>query len=440
MHTAEGQEYALPLLSVEVDPSAYGMSGPEQIRRGRLSVVYRDDGLRLVPYYLRTDPVQPRIEYPDPPTTPEPVEMAHPSTRETALWVWQTARILRDPVEREAFLDFIGQQGITRVFLYLAAAEGERPASGYIPFSSDEFGPFLAELREAGAVAYALDGDKDYVRPENHDGVYRTVQALVEHNRSRPAEERFFGVRYDIEPYLVEGFQGPHRQEYLDGYVELLSGVSELARDGGLAVAVDVPFWFDSPDEETGIYMEAVLDGRRAKIMEHVMSLVDDIAIMDYRTQALGANGAVVHSLGELELARTRSVDVFIGVETVLLPDEDLLTFYGPVSDGLPPHADARWVVLEHGSDDRSRLWVVDSAAALEELRERTAGSSLLRHWPAGRPTRVAADLQSFHNLGAESMRSVTGDIIRHLSSKPAFVGLAFHDYMGLRRLVHGGE
>jgi len=183
---ASGQ-YALPLTSIEVDLAAYGISGPEEVRRGRLSIAYKADSLQVAVYYLRTDPVQPRVTYADPPPMPEPSTASSVTTRETALWVWQTALILRDASERATFLDFIERQGITRVFLYLASAEGERASAGYIPFSSEELGPLLADLRGRGALAYALDGDKDYVLQRNHPGVFRTIERLVEHNSTASA-------------------------------------------------------------------------------------------------------------------------------------------------------------------------------------------------------------------------------------------------------------
>lgn len=437
--------HTLPLLSVDVDPEAYGIDDAGDVRRGRVSVAYAPDGPRLTVYYLRSDPVRPRVTYPEPPPTPEPDPRPDVRPREKALWVWTTAEILRAPEERARFLDFIQHQGITRVFLYLASAEGARPSAGYIPFSSEELGPLLAQLRRRGALTYALDGDRDYVLEENHAGVFRTVRRLVEHNRSVPAEQRFHGVRYDIEPYLVPGFQGPARQDLLDGYVELLAGVSEIGRAGGLAVAVDIPFWLDAPDEETGAYLEATLDGRRARVLEHVMSLVDDLTIMDYRTEAFGANGALAHAYHELRLAEEMDVDVFVGVETVRLVDEDLHTFSGPVREGLPEDAEARWIVLEGSADPQgggatpARLWLVDSEEALAELAGRVRDAPVLRHWPAGRPIRVAADKQSFHGLGAERMREVSSDVVRRLVSSPAFAGLAFHDYRGLRELLSGG-
>jgi hypothetical protein len=426
----------LPLIGVEVDLGAYGIGGPEDVRRGRVSIVYDPDGVRLEMYYLRDTPTAPRVTYPDPPPTPEPSASPRLETRQTALWVWNTGDLIGDLAERDVFLDFVEAQSITRVFLYLASPEGARPSAGYVPFSSEEIGPLVADLRARGALAYALDGDPDYVLEENHEGVYRTVRRLVDHNRTVPPEQRFYGVRYDIEPYLTRGFQGPDRSKLLDGYVELIAGVSRIAKEGGLAVAVDIPFWFDAPDEETGAYLEAELDGRRRRILEQIMSVVDDIAIMDYRTRAEGPDGALAHAYHELEMGAAMGVDVFVGVETTRLADEDLHTFYGPGTEGLPTRGDARWLVLEAGADRRTRIWLADSEEALAELAVRTAGAALLRHWPAGRPTRVPADKQSFHNLGRDRMAEVTREVVRHLIDQPAFVGLAFHDYVGLSELL----
>lgn len=433
--TALSQE-RLPLLQVDVDLGDYGIASVAEVRRGQVAVAYAPDGPGLNVYFLRDTPAGSRVTPPEPPPTPEPVEGGDVTTDHTALWVWNTEELIADPAERAAFLDFIQAQGITRVFLYLAAETGTRPEAGYIPFSSAEIGPLLAELRERGALAYALDGDRDYVLEENHAGVFRTVERLLEHNRSVPAEQRFHGVRYDIEPYLAAGFQGPARQSLLNGYVTLIAGVARIAEGGDLAVAVDVPFWFDAPNEETGEIMEAELHGERAPILEHVMSLVDDIAIMDYRTDAHGPNGVLAHAYHELELGERKGVDVFVGVETIELIDEDLHTFFGPTREGLPPAGPVRWVVLEDPPHGGARLWLADGEYAIAQLATRVDDAAILRHWPAGRPARIAGDAQSFYNLGAERMKAVTADVIRRLADRPAFVGLAFHDYRGLQELL----
>ena len=107
-------------------------------------------------YYLRDTPTLPRVIYPDPPPVPEPSASPDVSTRQTALWVWNTKELIRDEVERDVFLGFIEAESITRVFLYLASADGASPAAGYIPFSTEEIGPLVAALRARGALTYAL--------------------------------------------------------------------------------------------------------------------------------------------------------------------------------------------------------------------------------------------------------------------------------------------
>mgnify|MGYP007059394630 FL=1 len=434
---AAGQE-RLPLMAVEVRPADFALSGAESIGRGRVAVVYRSDGPELALHRVHEDPVLPRVSYPEPPPTPEPVTAGEVAARHTALWVWNTRQILDEPEERARLLDLVRDESVTRVFLYLAAGRGHPPSAGFIPFDGAELGPLLAELRSRGALVYALDGDPWYALPENHPGVLRTIERLAEHNRSVPEAQRFHGVRYDIEPYLVPGWHGTRRAELLDGWMELMASASRAARRGGLAFGADIPFWLDSPDEVTGELLEATVDGRAAPILEHLLPAVDDVAVMDYRTTSLGPNGALALAHGEMEAAARHGVDVFVGLETTRLNDEDLFTFHGPSTEGLPPHGRARWIVL-HGLDDgRARLWLVDGEVALAALREELPDASLLRHWPAGRPTRVAADLQSFHALGEARMRSVADDIVRRLADRPAFAGIAIHDLEGLSRLREG--
>ena len=432
---AEAQN-SLPLLGVDVDLGHYGIEGPHAVKRGRVSIAYAPEGPRLTTYWLRDTPRPPRRG--DPPEDPDstlPDENGALDSQ-TALWVWNTAELVRVGSARADFLDFIEAQGITRLFLYLPAADGERPAAGYIPFSSEEMGPFLAEIRERGALVYALDGDKDYVLPENHAGVYRTVDRLVAHNRSVPPEQRFHGVRYDIEPYLSPGFQGPQRGQLLDWYVELVAGVAMRARAGGLKAAVDVPFWLDQPNEETGELLFATYAGEQRGIIDHLMDHVDDIAIMDYRTRSDGPNGALNHAQGEMATGARKGVGVFVGVETIELLDEDLHTFFGPAVEGLPSSPGVRWVVLEARDEQRGRIWLVEGREALDELTEHVADARSVRHWPAGRPTRIAADMQSFYNLGPAAMERVTDELVGGLSHRSAFLGLAYHDYEGLRALL----
>jgi hypothetical protein len=435
--TGEAQEL-LPLMSSDTDLADFGIEAPEDVLRGQVSVAYAPDGARLHVYFLRDSlrssrPVPSTLTLPEPPTE----DLVLSSDELRALWVWNTRELIDNRSKREVFLDFVERQRIDRIFLYLPAAEGTRPESGFIPFDGAELGPLLAELRSRGALAYALDGDPDYALPEHHEGVVRTVRRVAEHNASTPPEQHFLGVRYDVEPYLVRGFQGPRQVEILSGFVTLVSKVASVAREAGLKVGVDVPFWFDSMDEETGQPFSAVLHGKRDTVLGHLMTLVDDMAIMDYRTQAYGRDGALLHASGELSAAQSAGVGIFIGVETTVLLDEDLFTFRGPARLGIPALPEVRWIVLESRAHGGERIWFVEGAEALDRLAERTRGSTL-RHWSAGRPARVAGDKQSFARLGRDAFDTETGQIRAHLGSHPAYLGLALHDYLGLKTLLGG--
>ena len=147
---AHGQQ-PIPLISVDVDLSDFGIDGPEGVVRGRVSIAYAPDGPRLGVYYLRHTPPPRRtpVAIPDPPPDTMPADATVAGEQFTALWVWNTADLLTDGAERIAFLDFIEEQEITRVFLYLPAAEGESPSAGFIPFDGRGLGYFELDIPAA---------------------------------------------------------------------------------------------------------------------------------------------------------------------------------------------------------------------------------------------------------------------------------------------------
>jgi len=425
----------LRLWSVEADLFDFGIDWVGSVQRGRVSLVHDPAGDRIVLHFLRT------VQRATPPPTPSPESLPRPTGDPAqpglkALWVWNTAEILADPRERARFLGFIEAQGIDRVFLYLPAAEGERPEAGYIPFDGSALAPLLRGLHARGALTYALDGDPDYVREENRAGILRTIDRVAEHNRTHAAEERFHGVRYDIEPYLLRGFQGPRRGAILADWFTVISTIAGRASTQGLAVGIDIPFWLDAGDEETGEPFEAVLGDERYPILDLLMGVVDDIGLMAYRTSAFGPDGVLVNAAGEIRLGHEERARVFVGVETTRLYDEELFTFRGDVRMGEPPVPDTTWVFMEDLGGDRVRVWLAQGADAVSELGRRVDDMGALRYWFAGQRTPLPGDRLSFYGLGPDAMQAVADEIVRHFGGDPAFLGLAYHDYRGLSALL----
>jgi hypothetical protein len=423
------------LLSVDANLADYGLESLDSVRLGRVALVHAPGGDRVALHFLRASlPGDAPAGAPASPTPLEGGSDRRPAVR--ALWVWNTAEILADERERASFLEFVTVCSIERVFLYVPAAEGESPSAGFLPFDGDALAPLLASLHEVGAETYALDGDPAYVRLENHGGVVRTVRRVIEHNRTHRAEERFYGVRYDIEPYILAGFQGPHRLQILTDYVRLLESVARVAHEGDLRVGADVPFWLDAVDEITGEPFQALVDGAPVPVLPQIMRAVDDVGVMAYRTTADGPAGVVLNASTEIALANEGPAEVYVGVETTRIDDEELYMLRGRGRAGVPPLADARWVVAQSLGGVRVRVWLVEGQEALDRLASEAGDPETLRYWFAGQPVPVPGDRISFHSLGADAMWSVTGEVERRFDDQPGFLGLAFHDYVGLRELL----
>lgn len=433
-------QQAPTLLSAEVRLSDYGITGRASVQWGRVSVVHAPEGLRLSVRFMRGTPYRGMAPAPAPPP-PLPPAGGKPvrGRGAKALWVWNTAELLSDSVARNAFLAFVGAHGFTRVFLQLAPAKGQRAEAGFVPFDVKATGALVGRLSAMGVQVDALDGDPRYVLPRNHAGVLATVARVAEANVRLPTGERFHGVHYDVEPYLVPGYQGLRREGILDGYVGLVAAVSRAAHAAGLSAGFDVPFWLGAPDEVTGKRPMATLDGVRRRVLDEVASVADEITVMDYRTFAWGPDGAVAHALDDLHAAAAAGGKVFVGVETTPVADEDLFTFRGPPDHGFPAGPGGSWIVLEPVGTAVARVWIVGNEPGRRRLAERLAGHEDLVYWPAGRPVRVPGDKLSFHGLGAERMRAETDTLARTLSASPAFAGLAYHDYVGLEALLAGG-
>jgi hypothetical protein len=198
--------------------------------------------------------------------------------------------------------------------------------------------------------------------------------------------------------------------------------VRQLAASGGLSLGADIPFWFDSRNafQELG----AELDGR--PVSEHLIDILDNLSIMDYRTEAYGPDGVVAHALDELTYAARRGKSVLIGLETVDLPDETQQEFASgsgvdPVLISLakPGSIDIAWFVGPAGERARAEMRAAGSFLALGRVKSIEVPSSKL----------------TFARRGRAALRQVMDQAELELSPLPSFGGFALHSYESYRWL-----
>src|SRR5258705_2123930 len=232
------------------------------------------------------------------------------------LWVWASGPLLHDLRERAMFFDFRERHsiGVAGVFI-----ETDASPTGRRLKHAAEWAALLAEGRRHGMRLHALDGDPAYALRSQHDVVLAIVDAVISYNASVAPAARFYGIHFDIEPYLLPAWKQPAtREPLLADYLELNARVAKRAHAAGLVYGVDIPFWWQSIDDATGKAVSmTTFRGIRRTATEHLLTLVDNVGVMAYRNVATGPDGIVGLALDTLERAdRIGEADVFVGIET----------------------------------------------------------------------------------------------------------------------------
>lgn len=373
-----------------------------------------------------------------PPPLPGPA--GRPSDRrklENATWVWKTSSIIDSRDRIRELLDFVDVQGLSLMFLQIPwnSEDSASEMSG----KADRLRTLISALSGKGIQVYALDGHRDYTLREKHDQVLDTMSGVIRYNQLSEPGERFHGFHLDIEPYLVPGFRGGKQRSILQQYVEIHQKAAEKAHRANLKIGASLPFWFDGGREDTQAARSLVLRGSRKDVLEHMIELMDHIAIMSYRTSAFGPSGTAAVCERELELAGKYGKPVYIGLETSRIPDEEQYEFSGPPQTRLPETSSGRAFFFILREDSEYRGYFVparDLAAFQKRLASLHVEPESFLFWKLGRPTRTEGNWISFFGLGVRRLFSVLGQTRDALSGHSSFAGFALHSYSGYQALL----
>ncbi len=271
----------------------------------------------------------------DLPTTPPGTDL------ERAIWIWDMGPklLLGNQRDRDLFYSFITaphgvpEARITTLFMFLettihdAAARANKADCGLRYRESAR--AFIADLHSRGLAVHYLDGDPLWALSGPHnEGALRLIAAICNYNASAAKAERFDGLQFDVEPYLLNQ---RHPLSWAKNQAEIwLSFVANvrqwqfLIRDHNqkhqdkLKLGLAIPHWWDSQAEENSGNFRTLLN------------LVDYLALMAYETRANEANSHLMvldiirdeieyasdpNGDGLVEDARTGSI--YAGLETI---------------------------------------------------------------------------------------------------------------------------
>jgi len=247
-----------------------------------------------------------------------------------AMWVWNTEPVLLDPAYREKMFELCKQENIDLLWVQIHCdyepkteiyAENKPPPAGLrcVLKNTDKLREFLKEAHAAGLKVHALDGFPEYAEKPYHHVPLAAVDAVIAFNKESKPEERYDGIHFDNEPYLIIGWRDwKIREEILKEYLDLNAEIQKRCRANGLSYGVDIPFWWQEKDEKTGKVSGLVTyNGVEKPASYHCIDLLDNVGIMNYRDAADGADGIIAHGQDLLKYAdAAKKAKVYMGVET----------------------------------------------------------------------------------------------------------------------------
>ncbi len=247
------------------------------------------------------------------------------------MWLWKLSEFLDNDTARENLFDVCSSEGIEQLWVQVSYKDDPLSTSASLPNgkavparvelrNEDKLRTFLAAAHKTRLQVHALDGDPEFCARAKHSIPLGVVEAIIAFNQASEPEQRFDGIHFDNEPHSLLGWGDRTRRErmlkdFLDVHAECQRRVRTQS---GLSFGVDIPFWWHHNDSQTGRPVgEVTFNGKKKPASWHCVDLFDNVGLMNYRDNADGADGMVVHGQDILRYADdTKGARVFMGVET----------------------------------------------------------------------------------------------------------------------------
>ncbi|MGE3780280.1 MAG: hypothetical protein AB7F89_24030, partial [Pirellulaceae bacterium] len=252
-----------------------------------------------------------------------------PLVRRRAMWVWSAAGVRDDASELSRLIDFCRREGIGELWTQLTYQLERHPiigsARGVLQchiHHAPRWRNLLRRAHEQRLRVHALDGAPEFALSASHDIPLAVADAVLAFNLAADRSERFDGIHFDNEPYLLLGWEDEvRRSQILQDYRLLNEACARRAASyrnttgEDFEFGIDMPFWWPaavaSAQNSTPGFAPIAMGSATC------LDLVQHVGVMDYRDQAEGADGIIAHAWDVLERAQQAGqADVYVGLET----------------------------------------------------------------------------------------------------------------------------
>jgi hypothetical protein len=235
------------------------------------------------------------------------------------LWLWDSPKVLLDAAARAELFAFCGCQGIDGLWMQVAL-ERERAADGTpVLQHAAAWRALLRDAHAAGLTIEALEGAPLYALPAHHAEALAVVDAVVAFSKAAADRDGFDGLHFDIEPHGLYRWRFPESRERMaTGLVQVSLESMRRLQAAGLRFGVALPFWLQTPDEQTQEPIGVVTwEKARRSAAHHLIDRLDYVAIMSYRDRTTGPNGVVAIARELVDYAGSPGkARAYLGLET----------------------------------------------------------------------------------------------------------------------------
>ncbi|GAB6929806.1 hypothetical protein JCM10914A_37890 [Paenibacillus sp. JCM 10914] len=223
-----------------------------------------------------------------------------PVNENKATWLWD-ASIIRSDTDQ--IIEFSGREGITTIFLQIQRG-----------VDAEEYRSFVSAAHQQGISVHALDGQPEWAYEAGRSQGMELLNWLDEYNAASAPEEKFEGVQFDVEPYVLRRWDVEQQQVVEEWSANMEVWVAEANRQN-LPISAAVPFWLDSTPGPGG----------SDSFSRWIIERTDAIAVMAYRD-----SGEQMYELSKEELEQADELGklVWIGMELGDTDEGDHLTFF----------------------------------------------------------------------------------------------------------------
>lgn len=241
-----------------------------------------------------------RITGEHPPANPAVIQQKTLST-----WLWRPEIWLHS--EFNGLWSQLKDASIRQVFITIPLN-----STGQFPAEPEALKAFIRRADKEHVKVWAVEGDPEFILGQGRAQVIQRAKAFWAYNQTVADPEKLAGVQYDIEPYLIPGFD----LNPAEGYQAYLDTIQALKKAQQMPLDLVIPFWLADAEEGT--------------VLNRLTPWVDRVTVMDYRTDP-----AQIEKLAEpiLNWGEQTGKSIQIALEAGELPDETRFA-YRPAKTG----------------------------------------------------------------------------------------------------------